>query len=88
MAEYSVHYESYTAHITATLKNCKKEEENEHLRNEAENCTETGYDTVINKTEEPRCKMWFKEFFKKSRYPFSKENIVYPVGSYFTNPLH
>ena len=31
-------------------------------RNEAENCTDTGYDTVINKTEEPRCKMWFKEF--------------------------
>ena len=35
MAENSIHYESYTAHITATLKNCKKEEENEHLRNEA-----------------------------------------------------
>ena len=88
MTENSIHYECYTAHITATFKNCKKEEKNKHLRNETKNCTDTGYDTVIDKTEEPRSKMWFKEFFKKSRYPFGEENIVYPVGSHFTNPLH
>ena len=53
--EYTVKHKCYTCHITASLKDSKQEEQNEHLRNKSENRADTGYDTVKDKTAEPIC---------------------------------
>ena len=46
LAEYTVKDECDTRHVAACLKECKKQEEDEHLRNESENGADAGYDTV------------------------------------------
>ena len=53
LSEDSVHYECDTSHVTAGLKECEEKEEYQHLRYKSENCTNTGYDTIKDKTVEP-----------------------------------
>ena len=49
-----------------SLKECKKQEEDEHLRNEAEDCTDAGNDTVVDKSAEPfRCARFLKQIAYK-----------------------
>ena len=58
LTEDTVHNERDTRHVTARLEECKEDEQNEHLRNEAENCANTGYDTVKDEALQPVCAIY------------------------------
>ena len=55
LTEDTVEDECDTSHVAARFKECKEEEEDEHLRNKSENCADAGYDTVKDKSAEPIC---------------------------------
>ena len=46
LTEDTVQNECDTRHITASLQECKEEEQYQHLRNETKNCADTGNDTI------------------------------------------
>ena len=50
LAEDTVKDECDTGHVAAGLKECEEQEQHEHLRNEAEDCADTGDDTVKDQT--------------------------------------
>ena len=72
-AENSVKDECDTRHITAAFKDSEQQEQNEHLRNKAENSTDTCNYTVVDKACKPiGCACFFKTFAHKHG------NTLYP----------
>ena len=58
LPEDTVHDEGDTRHVTAGLKEGQEDEQNQHLRNEAKNCADTGYDTVQDQALQPVCAVY------------------------------
>ena len=84
--EDSVHDKCNTSHVTAGLKECKEEEQNQHLWYETKYCTNTGNNTIKDQSLEPCCAVYcFQSGLNCRRNDFSEQYIICPVCYNCTN---
>ena len=53
LAENTVKHKGDTGHVAAGLQESQQQEQHQHLGNKAQNCADTGYDTVKDQAGEP-----------------------------------
>ena len=82
-SENTVHDKCDPRHIAAALKEGQANEQNDHLRQESEDSTDTGDDTIENQAAEPVCRSdTLKEAAHCSGNDLAEQYIIYPVSSH------
>ena len=78
--EDSVHDECNTSHVTAGLKECKEQEQNQHLRYETKYSANTGNNTVKDQSLQPCSAIYsFQSRLNCRRNNLTEEYIICPI---------
>ena len=86
LAEDTVHDEGDTGHIADVLQDGQQEEQDQHLRHEAQNCADTGDDAVHDQAVQPACHAdALQKTAQSIGNDFTEQDIVGPVGGKGTN---
>ena len=89
LTEHTVKDKCDTGHVAYVLKDAEHQEENEHLRNEAEDGSDTADDTVNDESGQPvGCAPALHELLGVALKELSGKHVVGPVGEHGTEGSH
>ena len=75
LTEDTVHNECDTSHVAASLQDCQQDEQYQHLRYKAQNCADTGNDTIQDQTLQPvntvYCVQSLFDQYRNTRNPYA-----------------
>ena len=83
LAEDTVHDEGNACHVSNVLQEAQEQEDNGHLRNEADRCCNTADNAVNHKRDQPvRCTGIGQQCLYAGLNPLAEQRIVCPVGNH------